>query len=328
MNWDHTVPKMGDIVRVHLGMIYHYGIYVSDEEVIQFGYPPLYGRAEKAEEVRVITTDIDSFRCGNFPERAKLTLFEKLRRNSPEKTVSIARSCLGEGGYDLVTNNCEHFVRQCVFRKKEVLSQEAGFFTKVYYARIPRNMEPGFTGCPWRDEEIAGCTNRDVKLEKQYSYLLAEHALQDVFGMNGSELGLKKLPSGKIVLDGYYFSISHARGAVATAVSNLPVGVDLEQEERLLHKETEKLAQHILTGKERQRYDSLPEETRRKYLLTCWTQKECLFKASSEMVFRPSAWDVTDIQELKSMGISFDEEKYLLSVYGKGEISFQEVNQW
>jgi len=41
MNWTFREVKSGDIIRIQLGPIYHYGIYVSDEEIIQFDrFPP------------------------------------------------------------------------------------------------------------------------------------------------------------------------------------------------------------------------------------------------------------------------------------------------
>ena len=33
--------KRGDMVRIQIGSLYHYGVFVSEDEVIQFGYPPL-----------------------------------------------------------------------------------------------------------------------------------------------------------------------------------------------------------------------------------------------------------------------------------------------
>ena len=37
MKWQLTQPVAGDMIRVKLGSIYHYGVFVSEEEVIQFG---------------------------------------------------------------------------------------------------------------------------------------------------------------------------------------------------------------------------------------------------------------------------------------------------
>ena len=46
------------------------------------------------------------------PERAG---GEKRRRFSAKKTVENARARLGEGGYNVLHNNCEHFVWECAF---------------------------------------------------------------------------------------------------------------------------------------------------------------------------------------------------------------------
>ena len=39
------------------------------------------------------------------------------RLPEPEEIVRIALSRLGEGGYDILHNNCEHFVNDCAFGK-------------------------------------------------------------------------------------------------------------------------------------------------------------------------------------------------------------------
>ena len=114
MKWVFDTPAAGDIVRVRLGQIYHYGIYVSDGEVIQFGPPPV-GQLPPAEEVAVLSTDIASFLCGNFLEVGRLGFSERRRARSRQAAVAYARSRLGTKGYHLLYNNCEHFVNECVF---------------------------------------------------------------------------------------------------------------------------------------------------------------------------------------------------------------------
>ena len=43
MRWTPDECRPGDIVRVKLGAIYHYGVFVSEDEVVQFGEPPVSG---------------------------------------------------------------------------------------------------------------------------------------------------------------------------------------------------------------------------------------------------------------------------------------------
>ena len=118
MKWVYAECHSGDIIRVKLGSVYHYGIFVSDDEVIAFGLPPTAENLQNQQAITVLSTDIDVFSCGNLIETAQLSLKEKLKRKSPEKTVALARSRIGEGGYNLIHNNCEHFVNEIVFGEK------------------------------------------------------------------------------------------------------------------------------------------------------------------------------------------------------------------
>ncbi|MBR3298141.1 MAG: lecithin retinol acyltransferase family protein [Clostridia bacterium] len=114
MKWWPEQCDKGDMVRVRIGGIWHYGVYISDAEVIQFGYPPREALPPDAD-VRVVSTTIDEFAGGSIVERARLSLTEKLKRIPPEKTTAIARGRFGEGNYNLIHNNCEHFAFECVF---------------------------------------------------------------------------------------------------------------------------------------------------------------------------------------------------------------------
>ncbi len=118
MKWRPDIPKAGDMIRVAVGSIYHYGIYVSDDEVIQFGAPPTDLFTRRDSEIKVIATDIDFFSAGKIPERAISETREEKKRFSNEKTVELARSRVGEGGYSIIHNNCEHFVYECVYGKR------------------------------------------------------------------------------------------------------------------------------------------------------------------------------------------------------------------
>ena len=43
---------------------------------------------------------------------------EKKQKASDEEIVRRALAAVGEGGYNVFTNNCEHFANYCVFGKK------------------------------------------------------------------------------------------------------------------------------------------------------------------------------------------------------------------
>ncbi len=123
MKWATSPPVKGDIVRVKLGALYHYGIFVSENEIIQFGLPPT-PQNFKVGNFNVCATDISKFSVGEAVEKAVFSTEECAHKYSPDKTVEIARSHLGEGGYNILHNNCEHFVYLCAFGVKRSLQEE------------------------------------------------------------------------------------------------------------------------------------------------------------------------------------------------------------
>lgn len=125
MNWSPAECRFGDMIRVKIGSFYHYGIFKNENEVIQFGLPPApqYFEARR-ENVTVIKTDIDTFACGSIVETAEFTKKEKKEKFPPEEAVSRAEARLGEGGYNILHNNCEHFVYEVIFGKKLSTQEE------------------------------------------------------------------------------------------------------------------------------------------------------------------------------------------------------------
>ena len=115
MEWTCNSPKMGQIIRTRVSFYYHYGIFVSEDEVIQFGLPTDPGKS--AEQIKVLVSDIYTFLNGGELETAKPALAEKKTMRKPEEIVKTARSRIGEGGYDILHHNCEHFVNECAFGK-------------------------------------------------------------------------------------------------------------------------------------------------------------------------------------------------------------------
>lgn len=117
MTWTQDAPSYGDMIRVKIKFYYHYGIYVDNATVIQFGLPDNSG--VPANEIKVITTDIETFASGEFVETGIPNHKEKLKRRSAKVTVEAALSRLGETGYNILNNNCEHFVNDCMFGEKK-----------------------------------------------------------------------------------------------------------------------------------------------------------------------------------------------------------------
>jgi len=113
MQWVEKTPVFGDVIRTKVQFYHHYGIFVSEQEVIQFGLPEDPFRS--AEQIRVLVSDIAAFLQGGDVEVAQPEAAERKTLRSKEQIVAIARSRIGEGGYDILHNNCEHFVNDCAF---------------------------------------------------------------------------------------------------------------------------------------------------------------------------------------------------------------------
>ena len=113
MEWKCITPERGDIIRTKVCFYCHYGIFISEDEVIQFGLPGDPGRA--ASEIDVLSSDIYAFLGGGELEVGKPTREEAKKMRSREEIIKTARERIGEGGYDILHNNCEHFVNSCAF---------------------------------------------------------------------------------------------------------------------------------------------------------------------------------------------------------------------
>ncbi len=124
MKWTADMPKCGDIIRVKVKFYHHYGIFVDEDCVVQFGMPDNTG--VNPDDIEVITTNIDTFRNGGAVETAAFSVLERMKKQSSEKIVETALSRIGEKGYNILHNNCEHFVNECVFGEAE-----SGFLDSV-----------------------------------------------------------------------------------------------------------------------------------------------------------------------------------------------------
>lgn len=122
--WECRRPVKGDHIRVkrYDGLYAHHGIYVSDEEVIHFT-----GTGDDSvldwSQCRVIKTSLASFLAGGTLEVKDYTDDEFSDLYSVEQIVQYARFCLGDSGYHLIFNNCEHFANACTlgsYRSRQV----------------------------------------------------------------------------------------------------------------------------------------------------------------------------------------------------------------
>ena len=115
--WKLIEPVKGDHIRVKSNQLYHHGIYIGNDEVIQFGGP--FDMFTKPKDIVVEKVSIEEFLKGGFLEVKVFDRKERKQKRNVDDIVNTALSMLGEGGYDILYNNCEHFVNYCILGEKK-----------------------------------------------------------------------------------------------------------------------------------------------------------------------------------------------------------------
>ncbi len=317
MKWLMKEPKYGDMIRVEVGTIYHFGIYVSDDEVIQFGLAPSQRAKLRDCDVEVLSSDIDAFLAGGFLEVCVFNFIEKKKNRKPDEVVSYARSKLGTRGYNIIYNNCEHFANECISGKR--ISHQADDvramfrnmdIVDIYLAELPEREPVEKLSCTIRQDEIDSVSNENVKRQKYYVWQLLGFGLQRSFGVKISDLDFTRADSGRYSCDRFEFSLSHSGKALAVAVSRKRVGVDIEEIGTSIHKNT---PERILNSDEYSLYAEKSSDEQQKYLIGLWTAKEALFKESHGDKFNPLLQD-TGKGGFRTYEKNIGENLYCLSV--------------
>ena len=122
----------------------------------------------------------------------------------------------------------------------------------------------------WRLQKVQALKKQEDKIRSVVAFLLLERALQD--------LGISPVPEfayeefGKPYLPGYpvHFSLSHTKNAVACAVSDCPIGVDVQEK----MKYSSRLSKRICSDAECTALENA--EDKGLVLTALWTKKEAL----------------------------------------------------
>ena len=183
-------------------------------------------------------------------------------------------------------------------------------FVDVYVAKIPNNFKINAVYCKERQNEIDLVLSGKVRTEKYFVWKLLEYAISRTFGEKIENIKFEKSEAGKWKCDKCEFSLTHSDGVVAVAVSEKPVGVDLQVE---FLKENDSLAKRILSEIEISEYEILTADKKAEYLLTKWTEKEALFKKLDKSNFLKENSNGL-AGNVKTFTVEFDGKKYSLSV--------------
>ncbi|MBP5424609.1 MAG: 4'-phosphopantetheinyl transferase superfamily protein [Prevotella sp.] len=133
------------------------------------------------------------------------------------------------------------------------------------------------------------------------AYLLLKKALREEYGLTENPL-FEYGPHGKPFIVGHpeiHFSLSHCREAVACAVSDRPVGIDVESVQRY----RESLAQYTMNDEEQQLIAAA--ERPDVAFIRLWTMKEARLKLTGEGITNDlksalsgGSWQFTTVERL------------------------------
>ncbi|MBR2969673.1 MAG: lecithin retinol acyltransferase family protein [Clostridia bacterium] len=309
MKWELNEIKVGDAVRVNMGMYYHYGICTGEDRIVQFGLPVIN---LNPEDVRVCATDIETFLSNKFAEVMVLSKKETKTVNDIKTRIEIAEKSIGEAGYNILHNNCEHFVNRCLFnsgKSSQVEDVEQQVFNMlnpkyVYIAPVARFLDNN-TLPKYTKQELKKITNKSLRDQKISAYGLLKYALEKSLGITEDFKYLKKLKNGKPISKDYKFSISHTNDLVAVVVSKCDVGLDLEVVNCLA--DPFRLKESLIANGEEIATDDYKD------LVGIWTKKEAIFKYKNENIFNPKEIHHNS-ENTKTIDLHYEDKDYVLSI--------------
>lgn len=184
---------------------------------------------------------------------------------------------------------------------------------RVFIAKFPFKVNSDYLPLP-RRKEIDSCGDEGVRRSKYYSFKLLERALATVYSVSLKDVDFKKNASGKWTCDVCELSVSHSNDIVAVAVSDKPVGIDVELID--CSRFDERLQRRILSASEQETAISLTAEERARYANKLWTVKEALFKRDEGTAFAAASID-TLLGDYETVTVLDGDKKYYLSIAGQ-----------
>ena len=182
--------------------------------------------------------------------------------------------------------------------------------TKYFVCSLPCQLGKSSIHPIEREQEILSCKSQKVQLEKYWVWKLLEYAVKKTYNKDFRCLEFTKNQHGKWLAKGFHFSLSHSKNAIAVAISDRPIGIDVQA----ISKVKESVASRILTEEEKEIY--IKSDNKQEYLAGIWVKKESIFKCQNNGYFIPKEINTLDYQ-INNKIINLDDEEYYLAVYSK-----------
>lgn len=181
-------------------------------------------------------------------------------------------------------------------------------FVNLYIASLT-NLTIGPVYPEARQAQLDSTQNEKARLQRYAVWKLLQYAVEHSLGLPFQSLTLE-CDGSKWTCKECFFSLSHCDGAVAVAVSDKPVGVDIEPAGRQI---SPGIARKILTEGELSVHNALPEENQRPYLLEKWCIKESLFKAGFDGMFHSRREQSSRYASADIISLSGSEYQYAIA---------------
>lgn len=206
-------------------------------------------------------------------------------------------------------------LNQCYKTQDDIRCEETN---KLYFLTITDDYDPQLMNKfltlvedAQKDEVMRYRLAIDKKLRIFSNFLIRIIACEKYMCKN-SQLIFERNSYGKPILKGFvnfHYNIAHTRNAIVIAVSNNPVGVDIEK----IHKiDNEKIARRVFTYNEQQ---YVKQDISGKNFYEIWTKKEAYVKYIGKGLSLPiNDFDVL-LPKLCTNFSFFEIDKYVISIF-------------
>ena len=160
-----------------------------------------------------------------------------------------------------------------------------------------------------REEYIARASDPRTREERRAAWQLLLMGLK-ARGIDPGKIEITREECGRWTSPNVCFSLSHTQGAVAVAISDSPVGIDIEE---IKERDITALSRRALTEREREELDASPPEDRLTRFYEIWCKKEAYFKTLGSAAFIPNKTDSTEAGAISRV-IELDGRRLVLAV--------------
>lgn len=181
-----------------------------------------------------------------------------------------------------------------------VKKQENQHFISVFVRKLPWDTSKRVASIE-RQSYIDSCSNDRVRNQRLFVWKLLEEAIEQSLGMDPHNIVFHS-DDGRWWCEEFCFSLSHTGDIVAVALSDTPVGIDIEY--RNNDKFDRISVDRICIDSELIDGVDIP---------SLWTAKEALFKKSYRKIFRPREINTTQ-QFNACYDLSIGDQKLIMCV--------------